>query len=233
MKKEEVFKFYNTYKIYIFPTIVTLSSLILIVFVVYPQISKLITNQKLEGELINRSKFLEVKAEALEGLDSTDLSRKVQYALNAYPTDKDFPYAIGLLQNMIAQSGFNINSLSLGTGSSKKTGSESYSVRIELSGSIALLPTLFNNIENSNRLMSINNIEYTLSKDGQSVDLALNIAVLFAAAPQEFGSIDSPLPELSKKDEDVIAKLARSGNVTIGFQATAPLGPRGRENPFE
>jgi len=70
--------------------------------------------------------------------------------------------------------------------------------------------------------------------------LSLEIILLFpsikllelSSAPSEFGSVDSPLPELSEKDEEVITKLAKGGTALPAPQVTV-LGPRGKENPFE
>src|SRR3989338_8423415 len=139
MKKAEILKFYLNYRLYLFPAIVALSSLILIILVIYPVAVKLITNSKVEGEILSKSKFLETKAQALDSLDQVDLDRKVNFALGSLPTDNDFV--------------------------------------------------------------------------------------------SDFGSVDSPLPGLSEKDDEVIAKLAKGD--TAASTPTTQLGPRGKENPFE
>lgn len=237
MKKEEILKFYLVYKLFIFPAIIVLSSLILIAFVIYPQITKLIVNQKTQDEIFNKSNFLEAKAQTLESYDPNDLSIKVNYALAAYPIDKDFLSAIGLLQNLAAASGFNIGSISLGGGEAKSGVSQSYGVKLEIVGPASLLSTLLNNIENTSRIMRISSVATSLAKDVQSGTTSLLVEVLYAAAPAGFGSVDSPLPQISQKEEEIIAKLAKSGGVTITPvqqpQAPVQLGPRGRDNPFE
>ena len=100
MKKEDLLKFYAQYKLFIFPLVVGISSLILIVFVILPQTIKLVTNQGAEEELFNKSQFLEVKAQDLDNLDQEDLSRKVQYVLGVYPADKDFGNIVGIIQSV-------------------------------------------------------------------------------------------------------------------------------------
>jgi len=231
VKKQEILKSYQTYKLYIFPIVVAISCLILIIFVIYPQTVKLISDQQVAAETESKSTLLEVKAQELEEYDTLDLNQKVDIALGAYPTDKDFISAMGILQNIIAKSGFNVVSISLGS-SLAPTSTQSYNLKVEILGIQTLLPILLSNIENSPRLMKVNSIQ--ASQGGsQGTAISLNIDVLYAAAPEGFGSIDSPLPQLSEKDEEIITKLARSSTPISPTQISPILGPRGKANPFE
>lgn len=232
MKKEEVAKFYLRYRLYIFPAIVVLSSLILIFLIIIPQLSKLISSQKTKGELINNLKFLEVKAQTLDSYDSGDLSNKVNYTLASFPQDKDYGNVIGLIQNLTVQSGFTITTMTIGTATNKVANSQSYSIQLEAVGPKSLISIFLSNIENSTRLMRVRSIEITNSLNQQAVNVSLNLDVLFAPIPASFGSIDSTLPELSSKDEELLATLAKS--LPPAFTSTnAPLPSRGRANPFE
>lgn len=231
MRKEQISKFYQTYKLYIFPLVVAFSSLILIIFVIYPQAVKLITDQKVEAETASKSQFLEVKAQELEEYDPADLNEKVDYVLSAYPTDKDFVSAMGILHSLITKSGFNVISMTLGSAVAA-TNVQSYNLKVEIIGPQTLFPVLLTNIENSPRLMRVSNIQTTIG-GSQGSAVSLNIDVLYAAAPSGFGSVDSPLPQLSEKDEEIITKLARSTTPVSSTQTPVIPGPRGKENPFE
>lgn len=232
MKKEEVAKFYLRYRLYIFPAIVVISSLILIFLIIIPQLSKLISSQKKQGELINNLKFLEVKAQALDSYDSNDLSNKVNYTLASFPQDKDYGNVIGLIQNLTVQSGFTITTMTIGTTTNKVANSQSYSIQLEAVGPKSLISIFLSNIESSTRLMRVGSIEVTNSLNQQAVNISLNLEVLFAPTPASFGSIDSTLPELSSKDEELLATLAK--NLPPAFTSTnTSLPSRGRANPFE
>lgn len=233
MKKEEIKKFYLTYRLYIFPAVVALSSLILIIFIIYPQIISLLKNQTIEKNALNKSKFLETKAQTLESYDLGDLSRKVNFALGSYPTDQDFVYALALLQKLIAQLGLNVVSISLGASAAKNTSIQSYNFKLEILGPLSQLPVLLNSIENSPRLMRVSGVEVSGASGSQGVYISLGVEILYASAPTGFGSIDSPLPVLSEKDEEIIAKLARIGTFTPQTPTSSQLGPRGKANPFE
>ena len=234
MKKEKLLKFYQTYRLYIFPGVVALSSLLLIVFAIVPQTAKLISNQKDQGELINKSKFLEGKAEALESYNKEDLARKLEIALAAYPDSKDFGVAIGLLQQIVAQSGFTISSIALGNSSQTSGGSQSYELKMEMIGVKPGLPILINNLESSPRLVRVNNIDVSSVNNLQSINVSLVVQVLYAGLPKSFGSLDSPLPEFSQADEDLIARLIEvGGGISQPGSVSTPSTPRGKANPFE
>ena len=232
MKKQEILKFYQAYRLYIFPLVVAFSSLILIIFVIYPQTVKLISDQQVAKETESKSTLLEVKAQELEEYDSADLKQKVDIALGAYPADKDFISAMGILQDIIAKSGFNVVAMSLGTPLATPN-AQGYNLKVEIVGLQTLLLTLLSNIENSPRLMRISNIQAIGGKDSQATAISFNIDVLYAAAPEGFGSVDSPLPSLSEKDEEIIIKLARTSSTFGPAQVSVSPGPRGKANPFE
>lgn len=233
MKKEDLQKFYLTYRLYIFPVVVALSSLVLITLIIYPETVKLISNQKAQEEISNKHKFLEVKAQTLADYDFEDIDRKLNYALSAYPGEKDFISAMSLLQNIAAQLGFNVVSINLGTGAAKTGKEQGYSLRLEVFGPTNFLPTLLTRIENASRIMKIASVDSNVGKESQGGTVTINIEALYSAIPPNGGTVDSPLPEISEKDEEIIARLARSGTPGITQSSTAPLGSRGKVNPFE
>jgi hypothetical protein len=240
MRKQELLKLYQTYRIYIFPSGVAVASLILIALIIYPQTISLLTNQKAKTEISTQSQFLEAKAQELGSYNPQDLNQKVNYAVSSYPTSKDYISAISTLQNLIFQSGFTVSTLSLLGDNSKdaKASFLSYTVKVEILGPLPSLPTLLASIENAPRLMRVGTIEVTPGKDPKIASAAIAVEVLYSPAKGDLGSVDSPLPKLSDKEEQVIQKLANIvGTVKAqgSTQITTPaqLGPRGKANPFE
>lgn len=230
MKKETIIKFYSNYRLYIFPAIVALSSLFLILFVIYPQTVKLINNQQTIGDLINKSKLIENKVVALESYDEEDLSRKVGFALVTLPADKDLVSILGLLPQLIVQSGFTIESISFGNTANKLGNSDSVEIKLEIRGAKIMFQTLLSNLENSPRLIRVNTIDIS-AQSSQNMNAAVVVEVLYSLLPQNFGGTDSPLPELSQKDEQLLVRLARTSETVATFSAIE--SPRGKSNPFD
>lgn len=236
LKRENWNKFYTRYRLYIFPAGVILSCLILIVFVMIPQIGKIIEGRQREEEFKVKSQFLATKAEALAGYSEVDLQQKVGFLLASLPAEKDFVSVIGLLQRLTSENGFSIVSLSLGAASGAPSSKEqSYGVKMDTIGSKALLNRLLNSIEGSPRLIRINDMEISAGKAGDFVTASLTIEVLFSPMPKELGAVDSPLPEISESEQALIQRLARTQTVptTAGLPTSVSLTPKGKANPFE
>ncbi len=229
MQKENLIKFYSDFKIYIFPAVVVISGLFLTIFAIYPQTAKLISNQQSADGLINKSQFLETKVAALGSFNKADLSQKVRAALVVFPADKDFGNIFSLLQKIAMESGFNITSISLGNAGGKLGNTESYEVRLDIRGDKTLMPVLLGNLERSPRLIIINNIDVSANQARQT-DISLIIGVLYSQFPRNLGTIDSPLPEITQEDENLLAKLSRAVIQTSGSIDSVP---KGKANPFE
>lgn len=230
MKKNNLKDIYLAHRLYIFPAVVIFSSLILICFVIYPQISKLINNFQTEGQLNSKFEFLEGKAQALEGVDEEDLNNKLALALNIYPSDRDFSSVVGVLQDTISRFGFTIVSLHLGGNSDQSKASDSfYNINLEIMGPKSLLNSLVSGIETSPRIMKVSSVEMSNAMVKESVDLMLSVKVYYQTLPNTFGNTDSQLPTLSEKDETVLARLTR---VQPSSQSAYPVA-RGKADPFE
>lgn len=230
--QKEALLFYQKYRILIFPSIVALSAIILLIFVIYPQAINLLNNQKKSADIIKKSDFLQTKVQALESYDENDLKNKVSVATFSYPVDKDLGIIVGLLQDITSKSGFSITALGLtGGGSSNDTEVQSYGISLELTGSEGLLATLLKNLENSSRLLRVSSIETSISKD-KIMSVNLSIEALYLGAPGDFGSIDSPLPEITSDEQDLLTKLVQIAPVSSQI-STSTSTSRGKSNPFE
>lgn len=237
MKRDDLSRFYQKFKIYIFPLVVGFSSLIMIVFIIYPQTLNLIDSQKQQEDLLTKSHFLEAKAATLENLDDSDLARKVSYVLNAYPQEPDFVNALGILQTDANQNGFGISALTVTPGSKTAGSSQNYTVKMDAIGSRNLLSRFITSIESSGRLIKVKSIEISPGRDTDSANISLEVEVLYGSIPSGLGSgADSPLPVLSSKDEELITTLAGfSTPQSTPVPSSQPAQPaqKGRANPFE
>ncbi len=212
----------------IFPVAVALSCLILIVFVMIPQLTKFLKNSQVEASFKTKSDFLDTKVEALESLDEKDLQKKARDAVISFPQEKDFVTLIILLQKITSENGFNMTSLLFGGARFSKD--PSYGILIEVAGPKSIFARLLNSIETSHRLMRIDRIEISSGKSGDVISANLSISALFAPIPGNLGSVDSPLPPISKGEEELMARLSKGQEVPL---TAVELSPTGKSNPFE
>lgn len=239
MKKEELLTFYLKYRIYIFPIAVTLSSLTLIALVIYPQISNLLTNRNVYTEVVQKSQFLEVKAQDLATIDEEEVKRKLAIALTAFPEDKDYTEIIGLMQILVSKYGFVLDSLQIGTVATEKLGAANgFVIELQLQGSKVEFGELLATLEDTSRVMKIQRVERSSNAGAESVikgNVTLNI--YYAPLPANLGAIDTPVTKLTPEDDTLIENLENDRKeLYAGFSSEnqdTSLVPKGKANPFE
>lgn len=229
--KKQLTELFNKYKTLFIPIIIGVSSLILILLVIYPQLTVFLKGQKDLQTVEQRLKKLQVKAQDLESLDEDDLNKKLEYALAALPVEKDYATIIGVFQRISAQSNMSLETLrvgGLGSGGDKKT--PGYSVQLELLGTKSSLNGVLQQIEKAPRVMKVNGIELTASKSNVNVTLAVD--VFYLPAPTSIGSVDAVLPKLTDEEQKLLTRLASISPSSISTTPTTLL-PRGKPDPFQ
>ena len=214
----------SNYKTLIYPSVVGLASLIIIIFVIVPQLQGFLSGQddlKLKQARLNT---LEVKAKELESFNQEAYTEKLLNAFYYLPVDKDYSNIIGIFRELTASAGMSLNSLHPGSGPA----ANSYSVKADIVGQTSSLGAMLEAIEKSPRVMKLESVETSTSTSG--LNATLTVSVYYDAPPQSLGAIDVPLPKLTEQDQVVLSSLtppsAQSGSTTIVL-------PSGKSNPFE
>ena len=213
----------SNYKTLIYPSVVGLASLIIIIFVIVPQLQGFLSGQddlKLKQARLNT---LEVKAKELESFNQEAYTEKLLNAFYYLPVDKDYSNIIGIFRELTASAGMSLNSLHPGSGPA----ANSYSVKADIVGQTSSLGAMLEAIEKSPRVMKLESVETSTSTSG--LNATLTVSVYYDAPPQSLGAIDVPLPKLTEQDQVVLSSLtppsAQSGSTTIVL-------PSGKSNPF-
>ena len=213
------------YKTLIYPLVVGVASLILIIFVIVPQLQGFITGQddlKLKQARLNT---LEVKAKELESFNQEAYTEKLLNAFYYLPVDRDYNNIIGIFRELTASVGMSLTSLHPGAGQV----SGSYLVKADIVGQVSSLGAMLEAIEKSPRVMKLESVETSTSTSGL-LNATLTVSVYYASPPQSLGAVDAPLPKLTEGDQVVLSSLtppsAQSGSTTIVL-------PSGKSNPFE
>lgn len=244
MNKEAIQKLYSRYRNIIFPVLVGLAGMVLIVLVIIPQISGYFKSQDDAKKTQSRLEVLEVKAAELVNLPEEDLKQKLQSAVLALPTTKDYTSVIGLIQRLSVESGVTLQSVNLDTGrTASLSEANSYAVNIEIASSKSGFDAFLKRIEDGPALMKVGSIEVDSAGSDGSVTASIVIDVFFSPTPKNLGSVETPLPKLSEEEQQLASELESkvalvpvsapppSGEIT--GQPPANILPRGKANPFE
>lgn len=232
MNLELVKSFYKQYRSPIFMISTGIASLVLIGVLIIPQIIILIDNNKAYQDITTKSKFLEVKATDLQKINQEELKNKLDASFIALPADKDLNNTIGIMQSIVASSGFGLQSLSFSSTTEEK---QSFGVKLEVTGPKDSLNKLLTGLESSYRPLRVRTLDMISPKSGNIISGTIGVDVFFAPIPDSIAAVDAPTPELNSKDEELIGSLviqaAESGFVPETEQAV--LQVPGKSNPFE
>lgn len=229
--KKEFFDFYNTYKLYIFPGVVALSCLILIIFVILPQINLLIGNSKSEKDMFSKFKLMEVKANDLQAFDENKLNQDLSVALAVYPTERDYAQVLGLLQRIAGSFGYTVLSAQLGQAGDKSS-STAYSIKLEIFGTRTNFAKMLSVIENSPRVLRVSGVDLGSKGGTDSLVGTVNIDIYYSTVPTNLGNIDTPLPHLSDKEQALLSSLSQSTS-TGNFVQPSVTSTRGKVDIFQ
>lgn len=232
MNKQQLFEIYSKYRLFPFSTIVLVFSIILTIFVIYPQIQKLISDQDKIRELNRKTSLLENKVQRLESLDEDDLKEKLAIALRTLPVEADFANALGMIQTLANTYQFIIISFQTSL-SSEKEGLKltNYSINLDLVGPKVLVQRFIDSINENFRLMRTIYIQTDVIGKENEASTVLSVDIFYSQVPSTIGAVDAPIPEITDKDEEFISELVRSQPAA----EVQPIltGPRGKANPFE
>lgn len=232
MNKKELIDSYNKYKFFFFPFIITISSIMLTFFVIYPQIQKLISDQDKIRELNKKTTLLENKAQKLDSINEDDLKEKLAVALRALPIETDFAIALGMIQTLTSNYQFIIVNFQTSLSSEKEALKlTNYSVNLDLIGPKALVQRFIDSINENFRLMRTISLQINVTGKEDEATALVSVDIFYSRVPSTIGAVDVPIPEITDEDEEFISELARSQPVV----ETQPIltGPRGKANPFE
>ena len=244
MNKEAIQKLYSRNRIIIFPALVGLAALSLIILVIIPQIIGYLKSQDDAKKTQSRLEILEVKATELSNLPEEDLKQKLQYAVSALPTTKDYTSVIGLIQRLSVESGVTLESVNLDTGKSASLPeANSYVVNAAIASTKSGFDEFLKRIEDGPVLMKIASLEVNSGGSDGSVTASVLIDVFFSPTPKNLGSVETPLPKLSEEEQKLALELENKVALTpvstltptgeIIEQPPANILPRGKANPFE
>lgn len=188
------------------------------------------------------------KEELLSQIDPATFKPKVELAIEAIPSEKDFPYFMTTFDFLAKEASVSVIALQTSPGKVSTEGaemvsltekSESLPLNIVIEGNLENIKAFLNKMMNSLPLQSLQSFTFNFdwkSKDGEAPvkDIFGKVSANFAQAfyysllPKELGKVADPIPKISKTEEDLFG--------TIAGYIKAPRGgvftPSGKADPF-
>ncbi len=233
--KEKLINFYMRYKLFIYPTVVTICGAVLIVFVILPQLMGFLDSRTAYESIISKEKVLEVKAQELLSLNEAEVKSDMDVVLEVLPVGKDYPKVIGMVQRLSAKYLFNLASLQFSDSIAKEVANKqttpTYMVKMDLVGSKESLKFFINELESTIPISKVEVIEVTSTPEDSNVNVSITFNVYYSDIPKSLGSVETPLVHISSDEKALISKY--SPLVRNNRSSTEPVSAKGKLNPFE
>lgn len=227
-------------KPYLFPLLVLGFIILVSAVFLFPRINDIYRIQRQissEKETLAR---LTQKVADLKGIDQVEQSDKVETLVRALPPEKNVPGIIVTLKTIARDLGVEINNLTIGPSeisseaakisSLKKSDLNSLDLKLSLSGDADKMKDFFDRVEFVAPLMRVEKI--SLSVTGElNLTANLNLMAYSLPLPETLGAVESPLPLISKAEEEAFQRISAYQPVALPEDLLPPV-QSGKENPF-
>ena len=188
---------------------------------------------------------LDQKAVGLDALSEDNLRDQLSVITAAIPTDKAVPSIFATVDRVAEASGVEVVDMavtqagSLSTASAQKLSMEEKTLgasllplSVTLRGSYDAIRGFIGRIGSVRRLLRIRSFDIAIITPGV-VQARLALDAFYLSLPSTFANVDQPLVELTREEQDVLAKLASYplvSQISSGTLRPPSLGTK--QNPF-
>lgn len=222
---------YYKYKIFLIPGIVSLISIAVLIFVVYPQASGYSQEINKIEKLKNNVEILNNKAKELQKIDEVTRGKDLVIALTILPTERDVPIAMSTLQSLIAKSNLVLKSTTYSPQSKSKE-NNNFMFTISVLGSLSSIKSFLGELQSGSRIFKVQSITLNFQNTSSLAEVSIPLLVFYEPVPKTLVTLDQPIPTISEKDEQLIGQLSKSVFQTE-ITSTSSAVPLGKVDPFE
>lgn len=227
-------EFYSKYKKIIWPAASVISSVIILILVIIPQLRSFLDTRQEIFKMQNRLSILETKAENLELLDEEFYKSYLQVVFTVLPANQNVPRVVAIIQALSQKAGIILKNTNYAASRSTTT-TNSFVLNLTLLGQLSSIREFLILLQDSAGVFEVNSIDAKFQKGGAVIEAEISLSVFFELDKPQTVALDQPLPSLSEQEEELLVRLTNlvyksSGVVTTVDTSTVPLG---KTDPFE
>jgi Tfp pilus assembly protein PilO len=218
------------------PGVIVLAVLVSAFLLVKPRIDKIFLLQRELSQKEEKLAQLTAKTAAIEGLDETELSSRVDLVAKAFPNEKDFPLFLSLLRKLVNKNNLELTTLQVNPGEiatasaqTKKGKLPLLAFMIGVKGQMNGFREFVYRVSQTAPLMVIRDFQVK-TQEGGSLEVTLLIEAPFLPLPATLGRIEKALAQINSQEEEAYQELTR---LDFSLIEETPLSfPTGKDNPF-
>lgn len=231
LKQIKESQIYQKYQFLIVPVIAAIVCILLLVFILLPQISNSFTTSKNLEAAQNKYNELNKKIKTLEEVDITSYKEGITTALTAVPSDKDIPGSINQLLFMINNSELKMINIVISTTGTPIKALNSFNVKLDVEGDLAQIKDFITQIKKAPRIIELNGVELSTGKDNKA-QASLSLLVFYQEISNNLEDVEKEVTPLNNNDKQTLSTISENSK-NISSDLTPILnGPRGKDDPF-
>ncbi len=223
-------KYLQKYQLYIIPLIGLLITILLLIFLIIPQIQKLSKANEDLALLSQQQELLNKKITDLQQVNVEDIKNKYQISQLALPADKNIPSAVSQFQQIATQNNVELTSLGIAPGN-PSGGTDYLLFKVEISGNLNQISVFLNSIKEGPRIMKVSSIEISGGLEG-TYQASVSVFVYYQPAQNTLGNLEDPVTPLTPADQALLDDINNKSK-TYSFLENGTSVPRGKLNPFD
>jgi hypothetical protein len=222
------------FKLVALPGVVGLVVILLVAFVIVPQILNITKINQQMSETDTKSNFFESKITLLQSINSSEYQSDFKTSLVALPGDYEIPDSIGELLSILNSAQFKLESISLsGLAGSADKSVPSYKIRVDISGEGNNLKQFISLMKKTPRLMKISSLSVNYLRNSKDIVASVDVDVYYKALPGSIGDINQKISSLTESDKETL-KLIKNNLQTIPIPQEGASSAFGhKQDPFK
>lgn len=253
MDKPKTFKdYFQSLRIYLFPSFVFLVVLFLFNFVVRGKISEIFKTRGEIGEQRERLSRLVEKQTVLAALDEVALKEEFLLSNEAIPSKRDVAGFLTQVERIALETGLLVEGVSLEGGEiatesaekeevlSQKKSEDGFRSQVTIKGEVERIRDFLERLLKSRQVVEVNKVQlsapFSQTATLSAMTAILTVDVFFKLLPETMGMAETPLPQITQKEKEVYEQIYSFPFLSqpLVFPGDLELSgtPSARTNPF-
>lgn len=216
------------YRKLIFPLASIITSVIIFVLVVVPQVLQLFENQNELNSLKNQADNLDSKISSLAAISTPDFELDLKLVSNALPLSKDYIDSTPYIQEAVDKSNVSLTGISFAE-SPQVAGVNSYMIKLDIDGNLTQLNQFLSIINHTPRVLRVDRIELSGDSNQSKYSATITIKAFYSPIQKQALTLTQPVVNLSDQESNQISQLEKT---IKNFNLKTPTDQVGRNDPF-
>lgn len=229
------------------PVLSILISIGIAFFIVWPKFNEVLALRKANKEMVVRAEVLENKAQSLQGLDRSLLTRQLELSEQLLPSQRNIFTLLATVENAATASGVLLDKVDVVSDSlnestsaqaaasaasgAKSTKGTSVQIKLSLASSYSSLLQFLGSLLTTSRVIEIEDLNVSSAKgEGSALSATFTLRAFWNPLPSDLGAIENNLEKLTAAEAQLLDKV-QSKIISLP-QVELPVPPLGRPDLF-